>query len=127
MNEISVKELRPVQLSIEPHSHLLLVAQGDNVVKFAREDINGLKKLRSGELTDIGGRVLKSYTTKLAPRSCCRVSENGFISVSCTDGEESNVVIIANHKKLDDLQRISDFVDKNKAKIAWAKEFRGRW
>ena len=115
------KELNPVQLSIEANTRLLLVKQGDNVVKLTRDDVNGLKKLREG------GFESNVYTTQIVPKSRCQVSENGFISIACKDEYESNVVVIANHKKLDDLQRILDYVDKNKGKIAWVREFRGRW
>ena len=67
------------------------------------------------------------YTSPIVPRCRFQVSENGYISISCKDDINNDVVIIANHKKLDDLQRILDFVDKNKARIAWDKDFRGRW
>ena len=75
----------------------------------------------------MGGKTLNSYTTQIVPRSRCTVAENGYISISCKDEYESSSIVIANHKKLDDLQRILDFVDKNKSRIAWAKEFRGRY
>jgi hypothetical protein len=115
------KELRPVQLSIEPQSRLLLVKQGDNVVKLTRDSVIAMKKLRRGEYKE------GVYTSSLVPRNRFQVSENGYISIVCKDDIDSNVVIIANHRKLDDLQRISDFVDKNKTRIAWEREFRGRW
>jgi hypothetical protein len=55
------------------------------------------------------------------------VDENGSITITCKDEWESNVVFIVNHKKLDDLARIQQFVDKNKGRIAWAREFKGRY
>ena len=121
------KDLQPVQLSIEPQTRLLLVKQGENVIKLTRDCVAKLEKLRKGELKDIGGRTLDRFTTKLVPLNRCVLAENGYISISCIDEYESNSVVIANHKKLDDLQRILDFVDKNKARIAWDKDFRGRW
>lgn len=121
------KDLQPVQLSIEPQTRLLLVKQGENVVKLTRDCVCKLEKLRKGELKDMGGRTLNSYTTPLVPRNRCVLAENGYISITCNDEYESNSVVIANHKKLDDLQRILDFVNKNKARIAWDKDFRGRW
>ena len=115
------KELKPVQLSIEPQSRLLLVKQGENVVKLTRDSVIAMKKLRRGEYKE------GVYTSSLVPRNRFQVSENGYISIACKDDVDSNVVVIANHRKLDDLQRISDFVDKNKTRIAWEREFRGRW
>ena len=121
MNELKKTELRPVQLSIEPQTRLLVVKQGDNEVKITRDSVNAMKRLRKGEIQS------GVYTSSLTPRNKFTVSENGFISIVCKDNWESNVVIIANHKKLDDLQRIEDFVNKNKARIAWERDFRGRY
>jgi len=122
-----IKLLQPVQLSIEPQTRLLLVKQGENVIKLTRDSVSKLDKLRKGGLKDVGGKTLKMFTTKLVPLNRCVLAENGYISITCSDDYESNSVVIANHKKLDDLQRILDFVDKNKARIAWDKDFRGRW
>ena len=55
------------------------------------------------------------------------MAENGTITIVCKDDWGDNIVTIANHKKLDDLERIQQFVDKNKARIAWEKEFKGRY
>lgn len=115
------KNLHPVQLSIEKPSRLLLVKQGDNVVKLTRDSVIAMKKLREGFYKD------GIYTSQLIPRNRFTVTENGNIVITCKDEFESSVVSIANHKKLDDLQRILDFVEKNKTKIAWEREFRGRY
>ena len=127
MSNLSNLNLNPVQLSIEQGTRLLLVKQGDNVVKLTRDDVLKLAKLRDGELKDMGGKTLSSYTTQLIPRSRCTVAENGSITITCKDEWESNVITIVNHKKLDDLARIQQFVDKNKGRIAWAREFKGRY
>ena len=122
--------LKPVQLSIEPQTRLLSIKQGDNEVKLTREDINGLQKLRNGDFNEIGPKgekLLGGYITKLVPKSRCTVDENGSITIICKDEWENNVVVIANHKKLDDLARIQQYVNKNKSRIAWAKEFKGRY
>lgn len=121
MSEVNFKDLKPVQLAIEPQTRLLTVTQGDNVVKLTRDSVIAMKKLRRGEFKE------GVYTSPTVPRNRFQVSENGYISISCKDNWESNVVIIANHKKLDDLQRILDFVDKNKIRIAWDRDFRGRY
>jgi hypothetical protein len=130
MSNLSNLNLNPVQLSIEQGTRLLLVKQGDNVVKLTREDINGLQKLHDGGFNEIGPKgekLLGGYITKLVPKSRCTVDENGSITITCKDEWEDNVVFIANHKKLDDLARIQQFVDKNKGRIAWAREFKGRY
>ena len=118
---VKIAELKPVQLSIEPKSRLLSVKQGDNVVKLTRDSVIGMRKLREGFYKE------GVYTSSLIPRNRFTVDERGYINITCKDELESNVVTIANHKKLDDLQRIIDFVDKNRTRIAWEREFRGKY
>ena len=108
MANLKTIELNPVQLSIEPKTRLL-----DHVIK--------MKKLREGTLPN------DCFTSLLLPRNRFTVAENGTITIVCKDEWSDNVVVIANHKKLDDLERIQQFVDKNKARIAWEKEFKGRY
>lgn len=119
--ELKKIELQPVQLSIEPKTRFLVVKQGNNTVKLTRDSVIGMKKLREGKMED------NVYTSTLTPRNRFTVAENGSITIVCKDDYEDNVVFIANHKKLDDLQRIQDYVDKNRSRIAWEREFKGRW
>ena len=121
MAELKKIELNPVQLSIEPKTRLLVIKQGDNEVKLTRDGVIGLKKLREGKFES------GVYTSTLLPRNRFTVAENGTITVVCKDDWEDNTVVIANHKKLDDLQRINEFVDKNKARIAWERDFKSRF
>jgi hypothetical protein len=124
------KDLTPVQMAIEPQTRLLVVTQGENIIKFTRDDVNNLQKLRNGEFNEIGPKgekLLGGYITKLVPKSRCTVDENGSITITCKDEWEDNVVVIINHKKLDDLARLMQYVNKNKGRIAWAKEFKGRY
>ena len=124
------KDLTPVQMAIEPQTRLLVVTQGENIIKFTRDDVNNLQKLRNGEFNEIGPKgekLLGAFRTKLIPHSRCTVDENGNISIVCKDEYENNSIVLANHKKLNDLQRVLDFVKKNNSRIAWAKEFRGRY
>ena len=121
MANLEVIGLKPVQLSIEPQTRLLVLKQGDNEVKITRDHVIKMKKLREGTLPN------GCFTSILLPRNRFTMAENGTITVVCKDDYEDNTVVIANHKKLDDLQRINDFVDKNKAKIAWDRDFRGRY
>jgi hypothetical protein len=53
------------------------------------------------------------------------VAENGNITIVCKDDYEDNVVLLTN--KLHDLKRIKEFVDKNRGRIAWEREFKGRY
>ena len=121
MANLRTIDLIPVQLSIEPKTRLLVLKQGDNEVKITRDHVIKMKKLREGTLPN------DCFTSLLVPRNRFTVSENGTITIICKDDWENNVVTVVNHKKLDDLQRIQDFVDKNKARIAWEREFKGRY
>lgn len=121
MANLETISLRPVQLSIEPKTRLLVLKQGENEVKITRDHVIKMKKLREGTLPN------DCFTSTLLPRNRFTVAENGTITVVCKDDWEDNVVVVSNHKKLDDLQRIQDFVDKNKGRIAWEREFKGRY
>lgn len=114
-------DLNPVQLSIEPKTRLLVIKQGSNEVKITRDHVIKMKKLREGTLPN------DCFTSTLLPRNRFTKAENGTITVVCKDDWGDNIVVIANHKKLDDLKRIQDFVDKNKTRIAWEREFKGRY
>ena len=124
------RDLTPVQMAVEPQTRLLVVTQGENIIKLTRDDVNSLQKLRNGEFNEIGPKgekLLGAFRTKLIPQSRCTVDENGNISIVCKDEYENNSIVLANHKKLNDLQRVLDFVKKNNSRIAWSKEFRGRY
>jgi hypothetical protein len=121
MSELKMVELSPVQLEIEPKTRLLLIKQGSNEVKLGRESVMAMRKLREGKYES------GVYTSSLVPRNRFTVAENGTISIVCKDDFESNAVVVANHKKLDDLKRIEEFVNKNKGRIAWEREFKGRY
>ena len=121
MSNLKTIDLNPVQLCIEPKTKLLVVKQGNNEVKITRDHVIKMKKLRDGTLPN------GCFTSLLIPRNRFTMAENGTITIVCKDEWSDNVVVIANHKKLDDLERIQQFVDKNKAKIAWEREFKGRY
>jgi hypothetical protein len=121
MAELKKVELNPVQLSIEPTTRLIVVKQGSNEVKISRDSVINMKRLREGKYET------NAFISSLVPRNRFTVAENGTITIVCKDDWSDNVVVIANHRKLDDLQRIQDFVDKNKGRIAWEREFKGRY
>jgi hypothetical protein len=121
MENLKKVTLDPVQLSIEPQTRLLVLKQGKNEVKITRDHVVNMKKLREGKIE------ANAFCSTLTPRNRFTVAENGTISIVCKDDFESNAVVVANHKKLDDLKRIEDFVNKNKGRIAWEREFKGRY
>ena len=121
MKELRKVDLNPVQLSIEPKTRLIVVKQGDNEVKISRDSVINMKRLREGQFET------NAFISSLVPRNRFTVAENGTITIVCKDDWSDNTVVIANHRKLDDLQRIQEFVDKNKGRIAWEREFRGRY
>ena len=121
MAQLRKIDLNPVQLSIEPQTRLLVIKQGTNEVKITRDNVINMKKLREGKIE------ANAFTSTLTPRNRFSMAENGSILIVCKDEWEDNTVLIANHKKLDDLQRIQDFVDKNRTRIAWEREFKRRY
>ena len=120
MANLKVLGLSPVQMSIEPMTNLLIVKQGENEVKITRDHVIKMRKLREGQLPN------GCFTSTLLPRNKFTVAENGTITIQCKDDWGDNTVTVANHKKLDDLDRIEQYVNKNKTKIAWEREFRRR-
>ena len=121
MEQLKKIELEPVRLSIEPQTRLLVIKQGNNEVKFTRDAVIGMKKLKEGQIEN------GVYTSTLIPRNRVTASENGQISIVCKDEWEDNIVVLKKKGKIDDYQRVVDYVDKNKASIAWDRDFRGRF
>ena len=121
MKELQKIELEPIQLSIEPKTRLLVIKQGTNEVKLTRDSVLGLKRLKEGKIES------GVYTSTLVPRNRFVASENGSVSIICKDDWEDNVVVIKKHKKINDYQRVLDYVGKNKTQIAWDRDSKGRY
>jgi hypothetical protein len=119
MEELKKVTLDPVQLSIEPQTKFLVLKQGKNEVKITRDHVINMKKLREGKIE------ANAFCSTLTPRNRFTVAENGNITIVCKDDYEDNIVILTN--KFQDFKRIEDFVDKNRARIAWEREFKGRY
>lgn len=119
MEKLMKVTLDPVQLSIEPQTKFLVLKQGKNEVKITRDHVINMKKLREGKIE------ANAFCSTLTPRNRFTVAENGNITIVCKDDYEDNIVILTN--KFHDLKRIEDFVDKNRARIAWEREFKGRY
>ena len=112
--------LEPVQLSIEPQTRLLLVQQGDNTIRMTRDQVNNLKRLRENEFED------NVFTSTIKPTNRFQKNDAGSIIASCVNDYGDDTVVIQNTKRYDDLARITAFVDQNKARIAWSRDFRRR-
>ena len=123
MKEVKLKkvEIDPVTLSIEPQTRLLLVKQGTNEVKLTRDAVIGLKKLKEGKIES------GVFTTSLVPNNRLTVNNEGNITIICKDDWEDNAVILKKHHKVDDYDRLIQFVDSNRARIAWDRDLRGRY
>jgi hypothetical protein len=119
MENLKKVTLDPVQLSIEPQTRLLVLKQGKNEVKITRDHVVNMKKLREGKIE------ATAFCSTLTPRNRFTVAENGNITIVCKDDYEDNVVLLTN--KFHDLKRIEEFVDKNRGRIAWEREFKGRY
>jgi hypothetical protein len=119
MENLKKVTLDPVQLSIEPQTRLLVLKQGKNEVKITRDHVVNMKKLREGKIE------ANAFCSTLTPRNRFTVAENGNITIVCKDDYEDNVVLLTN--KFHDLKRIEEFVDKNRGRIAWEREFKGRY
>ena len=119
MEELKKVTLDPVQLSIEPQTRLLVLKQGENEVKITRDHVINIKKLREGKIE------ANAFCSTLTPRTRFTVANNGYVTIVCKDDYEDNVVILTN--KLHDFKRIEEFVDKNRGRIAWEREFKGRY
>lgn len=112
--------LEPVQLSIEPQTRLLLVQQGDNTIRMTRDQVNNLKRLRENEFED------NVFTSTLKPINRFHKNDAGSIIASCVNDYGDDTVVIQNTKRYDDLARITAFVDQNRTRIAWSRDFRRR-
>ena len=121
MAEMKKVELDPVRLSIEPKTRLLVVEQDGNEIKLTRNQVNNLRKLREGAFED------NVFTSTIIPRNRFQMDANGGIVASCLNEISNDNVTIKRHRKKDDLQRIFDYVEKNKGRIAWDRDFKGRF
>lgn len=119
MKELRPITLEPITISIEPKTSLLVLKQGESEIKVTRTQVIGLRKLQNGE---IEGGV---YTSAILPRNQFRKTDDTIVA-TCDTNDEKHTVVIKKHRKTDDLQRIFDYVEKHRGKIAWDNDFRGR-
>lgn len=121
MAELKKVSLDPVRLSIEPKTKLLVIEQDGNEIKVTRNQVNNLRKLREGSFD---GNV---FTSTIIPRNRFQMDANGSIVATCINEYNNDTVTIKRHRKVDDLQRIFDYVEKNKGRIAWDRDFKGKF
>lgn len=121
MEKLKKVFLEPVQLTIEPKTRLLVLKQGENEVKITRDSVINMRKLREGKIES------NAFTSTLTPKNRFSIGENGTITIVCKDDWENNAVILVNNNKLDDFKRVQEFVDNNRARIAWEREFKRRY
>lgn len=117
MGKLAQISLTPVQISIEPKTKLLQLQQGDNVVKITRDVVNNIRKLKEGKYDT------NTFTSKLTPINKVTLTTDNKITIVCKDDWEDNAVVLSKYRKVEDVQRIFDFVERNKAKIAWDRDF----
>jgi hypothetical protein len=117
-----VKDIRltPIQLAIDAPTGLLSLTQGSNTVKVTRDDVFNMGKLREGKF-DANG-----FTSNIISHQHFAVDSEGNITISCKDDYENTTVVIRRHRRVHDFERIQEFVNHNKAKISWDRDFRGR-
>lgn len=118
MAELKKIKLNPVQLTIEPKTHLLILKQGNSEVKITRDSVINMRKLRNGVFED------NCFTSQITPRNKFTMSENGTITIVCKDDIMTDAVIITKHRKLDDLERVENYVEHHKPYIAWERDFK---
>ena len=112
--------LSPVQISIDKLTGMLELKQGQNKVKLTRDDVFNMGKLYQGKF-DANG-----FTSSVISHQHFAVDPDGIITISCQDEYENTTVFVKKHRKTHDLERIQEFVNHNKGRIAWDRDFRGR-
>ena len=105
-----------ITLGIHPTTRMLSIKQGDNVIHMTRDQVNGLKGLKDGKYET------NTYTSWLSPRNQFKLQPTGCILAEYTD-EYNQATILINSRGF---KGILDYVEANKGRIAWDREFRRR-
>lgn len=107
----------PVTLSIEPMTRLISVKQGTNEATLSKNDVNVVDGLYNGTRTD-------AYTSTVTGLHFSRTPEGVLI----TNDEQECAVLLKKRKKGagNDIFRIKNFMEANRPKIAWDRDFRYR-
>lgn len=93
------------------------VKRGDNAIYLTKNDVAALNHLING--TKYEG----VYTSNTLPRTRYALAKDGTILATCkADGHDEAIVITPKVVK-----QITQFRENNSPKIAWDRDFKGRW
>lgn len=118
MKEIkSIKSIgnqsKKIELFTEPKTHVIVVSQGDNEVKLAKDHVNSLRMLKEGTKYPDG-----VFTTKL-PSNRFEKRDNETIVVSSTASEYNDSIVTLNSAQVDKIVR---YMEKNRPYITWERD-----
>ena len=111
----------PVDIGIDRKTRLIVVKQGEQTIRLTKDQVSVLNRLRKGEMPNDG------YITTTLPRTRFKVMNDDMISMCSDDGSEKNLIILKRTRKYDDLERITAFMEANRPRIAWSRDFKKRF
>ena len=111
----------PVDIGIDRKTRLIVVKQGEQTIRLTKDQVSVLNRLRKGEMPNDG------YITTTLPRTRFKVMNDDMISMCSDDGSEKNLIILKRTRKYDDLERITAFMESNRPRIAWSRDFKKRF
>ena len=110
----------PVDIGIDRKARLIVVKQGGQTIRLTKDQVSVLNRLRKGEMPNDG------YITTTFPRTRFKVMNEDMISMCSDDGSEKNLIVLKRTRKYDDLERITAFMEANRPRIAWSRDFKKR-
>lgn len=111
----------PVDIGIDRKARLIVVKQGEQTIRLTKDQVSVLNRLRKGEMPNDG------YITTTLPRTRFKVMNDDMISMCSDDGSEKNLIILKRTRKYDDLERITAFMESNRPRLAWSRDFKKRF
>lgn len=111
----------PVDIGIDRKARLIVVKQGEQTIRLTKDQVSVLNRLRKGEMPNDG------YITTTLPRTRFKVMNEDMISMCSDDGSEKNLIVLKRTRKYDDLERITAFMEANRPRIAWSRDFKKRF
>ncbi len=108
----------PISISIEPKTRFMVLKQGENEVRITKDDAYFIKCTGKGENPE-------SYTSGVTGCHFATCGEEGKKGVIISDNE--NTVLLKKRKKgKNDFYNVEQYVEKNRPRIAWNRDFRYR-
>ena len=117
----TMAKIGPVDIGIDRKTRLIVVKQGEQTIRLTKDQVSVLNRLRKGEMPNDG------YITTTLPRTRFKVMNDDMISMCSDDGSEKNLIILKRTRKYDDLERITAFMESNRPRIAWSRDFKKRF